>query len=173
MAETPAPLTEKFSRSREDNIIAAEDLAAILGMPTAFAKLLASYQREEIAVKSEKDPVYSRLTAQESLVFVPQAADDNSEAATYKDFWLHVHIKGAHKNPVMKLKFADLGSGRFEMSSPLMETIYRRGTLYYRPVLGHETIGNVEILIHNAFNKPLKVDPPMPRVPDRLRRSPE
>ena len=166
MADNPAALRAHFNSTVNDNIITIDDLASMLGMPSAFAKLISAYNKEDIAVKSAKDPVYAHITAQEKLVFVPEGYNpaDNA-AARHKDFWLQIHVKGAEENPVMLLKFMDLGEGRLDMSSAQVTSIYNHGPLYYRPVLGHEAIENIEILIHNVLKKSLKIEPQMPPVP--------
>lgn len=159
MAESPASLKKQFDKESAGNIISLNDLAGILGLNTAFQKLVEAHIPADIVVKSQIDPVF-RQTDQEDLRFVPEIYHHKEGMPLpCKDFWLQVHIKGIKDNPVMGLKFMDMGDGTFDMCMPYLTSIMD-GDIYYRPVLGHHVIENVVTLVHRAIGKPLKNEPP-------------
>lgn len=165
MTHTHTPLSETFNTSN-DNIISLHDLAAMLGRWTSLPRLIKNRTPSEITIQSQTDPDNNDVVERETLKFVPEIYRGEAGAVSlYNDFWLQIHIKGAEGNPVMALKFSDLGNDRYEMSSPHLTTIYDNDELYYRPVLGHEIIESIETLIHKALKRPLKEEPHPPLLP--------
>lgn len=97
----------------------------------------------------------------EALVIVPEIYPplEDGRVLTCRDFWLQVHMRDCRKNPVMGLKFMDMGNGTYEMSDAFLTFIFDKA-LYFRPTLGHEAIEGAEGLIHNQLRMTLKQTPP-------------
>ena len=97
----------------------------------------------------------------EALAIVPEIYPplEDGRVLTCRDFWLQVHMRDCGQNPVMGLKFMDMGDGTYEMSSAFLTYIFDK-TLYFRPTLGHEAIEGAEGLIHSQLRIALKQTPP-------------
>lgn len=97
----------------------------------------------------------------EALVIVPEIYPplDDGRVLTCRDFWLQVHLRDCEQNPVMGIKFMDMGDGTYEMSSAFLTYIFDKA-LYFRPTLGHDAIEGAESLIHDQLRKTLKQPPP-------------
>lgn len=154
-----SPLKETFAL-KSAHTMTLDEISRLLEMPTSFPRLVSAHIPAEIATKSFFD-TESLFSEQEILKFVPERyppLEDGREMPA-KDFWLQVHIKGIEDNPIMGVKFMDIGNGAYDLSCAFLTSIID-GDLYYRPNLGHFIIEQVEAVIHNTMGKPLKLQPP-------------
>lgn len=144
-------LTTEFTK----RVISLNELSALLNLCVPFPQTVENHVEDDIAFKKTPDGDL------ETLKFVPEryAPLANGRVLTCKDFWLQVHIKGMEAlNPIMGLKFMQIDDDIFEMSMGFLTSI-NDGELYCRPVLGHRTIEQVEMLVHTNLGKTLKPEP--------------
>lgn len=165
MVNSPASIYSRFKNASGTTVITMEELSEIVGLPRAFPELVKRHVADMIDAVTGYDSIVAG-SQREYLYFAPEIyPQENGASLPYKNFWLQIHIDGIPAIPVMGIKFMEISEGRFEVSSPYLTSITGKGELYYRPVLGHHIISNVEALIHSELKKPLKPEPVFPRSP--------